>query len=194
MAKIDVSTIEGYAEMTPEQKVAALESYSVPDPDYTGYVKKDVLDKAAHEAAEWKKKHNALLSEDERKQAEQDEKNEKIMKELDDLRRDKKISSYKASILGVGGFDAELADETAKALADGNMDTVFANMVKAKDASIQEYRADAMKKNQRPPVGMPAEGAIDYEKRANDALAAGDIASFIQARDEEAKAKAEESK
>ena len=38
MAKIDVSTIEGFADMTAEQKVEALANYEFPDPDYTGYV------------------------------------------------------------------------------------------------------------------------------------------------------------
>ena len=67
MAKIDVSTIEGFANMTAEQKAEALANYEFPDPDYTGYVKKDVFDKTASELASWKKKHNELLSEEERK-------------------------------------------------------------------------------------------------------------------------------
>ena len=41
MAGIDTSTIEGYAEMTAEQKVEALEKYTIADPDYSGYVKKE---------------------------------------------------------------------------------------------------------------------------------------------------------
>ena len=36
MAKIDVSTIEGFADMTAEQKAEALANYEFPDPDYTG--------------------------------------------------------------------------------------------------------------------------------------------------------------
>ena len=69
MAKIDTSKIEGYANMTAEQKLAALEAYDHPDPDLTGFVEKSKLDKATAEAAEWKRKHNALLSdEDKRKQ------------------------------------------------------------------------------------------------------------------------------
>lgn len=55
MAKIDVSTIEGFANMTAEQKVEALANYDFPDPDYTGYVKKDVFDKTASELASWKR-------------------------------------------------------------------------------------------------------------------------------------------
>ena len=78
MAKIDVSTIEGFANMTAEQKAEALANYEFPDPDYTGYVKKDVFDKTASELASWKKKHNELLSEEERKKLE----NEQMFEEM----------------------------------------------------------------------------------------------------------------
>ena len=47
MAKIDISKIDGYADMTPEQKIAALEAFETEDPDYSGYVKKDIFDKTA---------------------------------------------------------------------------------------------------------------------------------------------------
>ena len=36
MAKIDTKLITGYEQMTLEQKVAALEAYNHPDPDYSG--------------------------------------------------------------------------------------------------------------------------------------------------------------
>ena len=62
MAKIDVTKIEGYADMTPEEKLKALEGYDVPDPDYSGYVKKDVFDKTASELAAKKKELNGKLT------------------------------------------------------------------------------------------------------------------------------------
>lgn len=83
MAKIDVSKIEGYENMTPEQKIAALEGYDTPDPDYSGYVKKDVFDKTASELAEKKKQLQAKLTEDEaakQKEQEEREKLQRIMK------------------------------------------------------------------------------------------------------------------
>ena len=62
MAKIDTSKISGYAEMTPEQKIAALESFNSPDPDYSGYVKKETFDATASELAALKKKSKEQLS------------------------------------------------------------------------------------------------------------------------------------
>ena len=47
MAQIDTSKIEGYENMTAEEKVKAFESFNIPDPDYSGYVKKEVFDKKA---------------------------------------------------------------------------------------------------------------------------------------------------
>lgn len=49
MAKIDVQKIAGFDSMTPEEKIAALQGFDFPDPDYSGYVKKDLYDKAASE-------------------------------------------------------------------------------------------------------------------------------------------------
>lgn len=40
MAKIDVTQIEGYAEMSAEDKLKALEGFDIPDPDYSGYVRR----------------------------------------------------------------------------------------------------------------------------------------------------------
>ena len=78
MAKIDTSTIEGYSDMTPEQKIAALEAYKSAEPDYSGYVKKDVFDKTASELAAKKKELNAKLSEDEKKRRQEQEDREKL--------------------------------------------------------------------------------------------------------------------
>ena len=73
MANIDTSKIEGYEEMTPEDKVKALESFNLPDPDYSGYIKKDTFDKTASELAQVKKDLKARMSEDELKEKERAE-------------------------------------------------------------------------------------------------------------------------
>ena len=52
--KIDLTKIEGYENMTAEEKIAALEGFDVQQ-DYTGYVRKDLLDKANSEAADYKR-------------------------------------------------------------------------------------------------------------------------------------------
>lgn len=52
MANIDTSTIEGFDGMTADEKVTALLGLQIPGPvDLSGYVKKDVFDAKATEAA-----------------------------------------------------------------------------------------------------------------------------------------------
>ncbi|MCH5203128.1 MAG: hypothetical protein J1F03_00185 [Oscillospiraceae bacterium] len=176
MAKIDVSTIEGYEKMTAEQKVAALEAFETPAPDYSGYVKKDVFDKTASDLAEWKKKHNALLSEEERnKQANEEELNN-LRKKVEEMEKDKLVSGHKAQFLALG-YDEALADETAKAMANGDTATVFANQKKFLESHDKAYKAQLMGQTPTPPAGSPANGGTDYKKLIEDARARGDVSA-----------------
>ena len=70
MPKIDTSTIAGYAEMTAEQKLAALESFEYDDGSKQAEKLKAAVDKASSEAAAYKKQLNAKMTDDERKQQE----------------------------------------------------------------------------------------------------------------------------
>ena len=76
--KIDVTKIEGYAEMSAEEKLKALEEFDMPDPDYSGYVKKDLYDKTASELAAKKKELKDKLSDDEREKLERDQKTQEL--------------------------------------------------------------------------------------------------------------------
>ena len=61
MAKIDTSKITGYAEMSAEDKLKALEAFEYEDNAAELEKQKAAVSKANSEAAEWKRKHNALL-------------------------------------------------------------------------------------------------------------------------------------
>lgn len=175
MAKIDTKLITGYEQMTPEQKVAALEAYNHPDPDYSGYVKKDLYDKAASDAASWKKKHNELLTEDERKKQEDADALANMKKELDELRKDKTVSEFKAKLIAQG-YDEALASDTAQAMADGDTAKVFANQGKFLEDYAKKVKADAMKKTPKPPAGNGSSD-IDYSKKIEEAQQSGDMAA-----------------
>lgn len=101
MAKIDISKIDGYADMTPEQKIAALEAFETEDPDYSGYVKKDIFDKTASELAAKKKELNEKLTEDEQKKQEEQEEREELQSKYDKLLRESEVSKFKAKLLGM---------------------------------------------------------------------------------------------
>lgn len=149
MAKIDVTQIEGYADMTAEEKLKALEAYDVPDPDYSGYVSKEQFDKTASELAAKKKELSEKLSEDERQKQEEQEQREELQKKYDTLLRESTISKNKAKLLGLG-YEEKLADETAEAMADGNLDKVFANQKKHLDAVEKRVRAEVLKETPKP--------------------------------------------
>ena len=144
--KIDTSTIEGFNEMTAEQKLEALQNFDI---DMSGFVRKDQFDKASSEAADWKKKYNSKLTEDEKAEADRKELWDNMQTELNALRRDKAISGYTADFLSLG-FEEKLAKETAKAMADGYFKTVFANQKKFKEEFENSIRTEILGSTPRP--------------------------------------------
>lgn len=149
MAKIDVSLIEGYESMTPEQKIAALEGYEMANPDYSGYVKKDVFDKTASELASTKKQLKEKMTDDEAAKQKEQEEREKLQKDYEALLHKTTVSEHKAKFLAMG-YDEKLAQETAEAMADGDTDKVFANQQKYLEAYGKKVRAEALKDTPKP--------------------------------------------
>lgn len=149
MAKIDVSKIEGYAEMSVEDKLKALEAYDVPDPDMSGFVSKEQFDKTASELAAKKKELRDKLTDDEAAKQKEQEERESMQKELDALRRESVVSKNKARLVALG-YEETLADETAEAMADGKIEKVFANQKKHLEAFEKRVRAEALKNTPKP--------------------------------------------
>ena len=177
MAKIDTSRIAGYADMSLEDKLKALEAFEYNDNASELEKQKAAVSKANSEAAEWKRKHNALLSEDEQKKQQQAEDIAAMQKELNELRRDKIVSQYTAKFIAQG-YDEKLAADTAKAMADGNTDKVFANQQKFLDEYAKQVKADALKKTPKPTPGAGGgTGEMDYAKKIEEARTNGDFAA-----------------
>ena len=150
MAVIDTSAIEGFAEMTPEQKVDALTKFEIPDAvDMSKYVSKEVFDKKASEAAGLSKQLKDRMSEEEQKQATEAEEKANLLKKVEELERKDKISTFTANYLSMG-YSKELAEDTAKAMADGDMDKVFANGVKHKEALEKDIKEKLMAGTPKP--------------------------------------------
>lgn len=177
MAKIDTSKIEGYIDMTPEQKIAALEAIEYEDNTSELERYKNAVSKANSEAAEWKKKHNALLSEDEKKKQANEEELTSLRKKVEEMEKEKLISGHKARFLALG-YDETLADESAKAMANGEADKVFANQEKFLKDHDKAYKAQLMGQTSSPPAGNAAGGGhADYEKMIREAQDRGDFAA-----------------
>lgn len=149
---MDTSKIAGYAEMTAEQKIAALEGYEPEGPDLSGYVKKELLDKAASEAAGYKKQLREKMTADEAaeadrlaKQQEFEDKYKDLETKYNALQQQNVIAEYKGKLVGLG-YEEKLAAATAKAMAEGDMQTVFANQAKFMEAQEKARKAEALKK------------------------------------------------
>ena len=150
MAKIDISKIENYANMTAEEKLAALEAFEYEADNSDAERLKAAVSKANSEAAELKRQLKARMSEDEQKEAERIAADAAIKAELDALRKETATSKNKAKFLGLG-YDEKLAAETATALADGDMDKVFANQQIHIENVRKTERAASLAGDQKPP-------------------------------------------
>ena len=157
--KIDTSKIEGYADMTAEEKLAALEAYEM---DTSAYVRKDVADKYASEAASWKKQYREKLSEDEKTKAEQEESFKAMQTELETLRTEKAIDANTKKWMSLG-YDEKLATETAKAMVSGDTEKVFANHAKFIAEKEKNLRAQLLKDTPTPPSGEGNKGMTKEE-------------------------------
>lgn len=175
MAKIDTSKIPGYEEMSAEDKLKALEAFEYDDNAAEVERLRGAVSKANSEAAAWKKKHNELLTEDERKKQEDADALANMKKELDELRKDKTVSEFKAKLIAQG-YDEALASDTAQAMADGDTAKVFANQGKFLEDYAKKVKADAMKKTPKPPAG-DGSSDIDYSKKIEEAQQSGDMAA-----------------
>lgn len=147
--KIDVTKIEGYADMTAEEKLKALEEFDMPDPDFSGYVKKDLYDKTASELAAKKKELKDKLSDDEKEKLEREQAAQELQSNYDKLLRETNISKATARYLALG-YDEKLAAETAEAYVDGDTEKVFANQQKAQAVFEKKVRAEALKDTPKP--------------------------------------------
>jgi hypothetical protein len=110
------------------------------------------LSKANSEAADYKKQLRSKQSDEEMKAAEIAENMKKLTEENASLKRNIAISQRQAELISMG-YDKKLAESTATAMADGDMDTVMKNQAAFIDAQKKQIEADAMKGTPRPKSG-----------------------------------------
>lgn len=175
MPKIDVSLIEGYDTMTPEQKLAALEAYEYEDHADELERTKNALSKANSEAAESKRKLREKLTVDEQAAQQEAEEKEKLKKDNAALMEELSVTKNTAQLVALG-YEAKLAAETAKAMFDGDTAKVFANQKKHQEAMAHLIEADLLKKTPKPPAGAGGSG-LDYQKKLEEARSSNDFAA-----------------
>ena len=161
---INTAQIEGYSEMSAEDKVKALEAYEFETPapvesEDTQRLKA-ALSKANSEAAEWKRQFREKQTEAERAEAERLEREKAVEEELHTLRRDKTVSGYVAQCLALG-YSNDLALRAAEAMADNNTAEIFACQQEFLGAKQKELEAAALNKQPTITSGAPPMGVVE---------------------------------
>lgn len=152
MAKIDTSKIPGYAEMSAEDKLKALEGFEYEDNAAEVERLKNANSKLSSESAEYKRKLREKQTDDEAKAQKEAEEKEALIKQNKELQEKVSVSENTAQLIALG-YDEALAAETAKAMFDGDTAKVFANQKKHQDGLKKKFEKEALDHTPTPPAG-----------------------------------------
>ena len=150
--KIDTTKIPNFDTLPEESKAAILAMEFADAPDMSQFVSKATFDKKASEAADLSKQLRAKMTEDELAKVQAEESMAAIQAELSQLRAEKAIGQHATKFLELG-YDAKLAQATAQAMFDGEMDVVFKNHAKFLAEREKTLRAEILKDTPTPPAG-----------------------------------------
>ena len=143
--------------MTLEEIESALESIELPTDSSVEVEKlRNALSKSKSEADDYKRQLKEKMTADEIKAREDAEKQEKLQRDYDELVKKVAISDNRAKLLALG-YDDALASETAEAMANGELDKVFANQKKHLDAVEKKVRSEILKGTPKPDGGSGSE-------------------------------------
>ena len=167
--KIDPSKIEGFDNLSADEKVAALlnqeiEVEQTEPADVTRL--KTSLSKANSEAAEYKRLLREKQTEAERAEADRAEQYKALQDELASYRDKERISSYKAQLMSAG-VDSETADLMAKSLPEGVSDEYFLATKSFLDNQRQKLLTESINKQPGLSVGTPPTAAQAEREEEN---------------------------
>lgn len=169
--KIDLSTIEGFEEMSPEDKIRTLLEMEFPDSSEIDKLKadnqkqKDLITKYTGEISSLKKAQNASLSEADRKTKEQEETLATLQEKYNELLKKSTIGNYANKLIALG-YDETMALESANALVDGDMERFFDNSAKFKANLEKQFRAEVVKSTPKP----DSKGGVAAPKSKEDIM------------------------
>lgn len=167
--KIDPSKIEGFDNLSADEKVAALlnQEIEVEQTEPADVTKlKTSLSKANSEAAEYKRLLREKQTEAERAEADRAEREKALQDELACYRDKERISSYKAQLMSAG-VDSETADLMAKSLPEGVSDEYFLATKSFLDNQRQKLLTESINKQPGLSVGTPPTAAQAEREEEN---------------------------
>ena len=167
--KIDPSKIEGFDNLSADEKVAALlnQEIEVEQTEPADVTKlKTSLSKANSEAAEYKRLLREKQTEAERAEADRAEREKALQDELANYRDRERISTYKANLMGAG-IDEPTADLMAKSLPEGVSDEYFLATKSFLDNQRQKLLTESINKQPGLSVGTPPTAAQAEREEEN---------------------------
>lgn len=150
--KIDLTRIEGYDQMTPEEKIKALEGaeFEVPKDNSAELARyKELMNRANSEAAEYKKKLREKQTEQEKAEEERMAAQKQMEEELETLRRERALGEHVSQLRNLGVLEEDLA-AVADAAISGNWKDFYAGLGKARSSFEKSIRADVTKNTPKP--------------------------------------------
>ena len=128
---------------------------------------KRALDKASSDVADYKKKYNATLSEQERASQEKAEAEARRDERLAELERRDSIHTFTESYLDLG-YDKDSAIAAATAQVDNDVETLFKLQKKIIDAKVQAKEQELYKSIPRAKTGIYASMTKDQIMNIED--------------------------
>lgn len=144
--KIDTSTIQGYAEMTPEQKIAYFEGYEFNDNSTELAKLQEAIKKSNAENAEYKRKEQARMTDDEKKALADKEMQEEFAKAQEAI----KLYKLKEELVE-SGFTA---DEVKKLVESNCSAKAYAEIYGAREDKLKKSLNLGALKNGSPKTGV----------------------------------------
>jgi light-regulated signal transduction histidine kinase (bacteriophytochrome) len=136
---------------------------------------KEALSRANGEAAEYKKKLRERQTDAEAAEQERKAEQERLVEENKQLKRSIALAERKSKLIGLG-YAEDLADKTAIAMVDGDLDTVIANQSAFLESMKQTILKGQMQATPRPGAGAGTQG-VDYATKIAEASANADYAA-----------------
>lgn len=142
--KID---IENYENLTPEEKIAALEA------NFASVAQiKATADKAASEAASYKKQLREKMTEEEAKATKAAEEHAALLERVAQLEHEKAVGTYTTAYIAMG-YEEKLARSSAEAMAKGDTETVLKNQKIHLENREKALRTELLKQTPHPAAG-----------------------------------------
>ena len=147
---LDTSKIEGYDEMSAEEKVKALEALEVPEDNSAELERyKNATSKANSEAAEYKRKLKALEEKASEGASDTEKQITELKEQIENLNREKLISERKASFLNVG-MNEDTAGKCSEAFTNGDGEGFFKALNSFMVEHDKAFKAELLKSTPRP--------------------------------------------